>query len=82
MTTVTTKEFNTNQRKYFNLAVNEQVCIKRGKSKFFLMHDNDDDAELLALAESRMNDEFTSGEEYKKFLNNLINETYSSKKSL
>ena len=74
MTTVTTKEFNTNQRKYFNLAVNEQVCIKRGKSKFFLMHDNDDDdndAALLALAESRMNDETISSKEFRSFLKSL-----------
>jgi len=38
MTTVTTKEFNTNQKKYFDMAVNEDVCIKRGNSIFYLMY--------------------------------------------
>ena len=38
MTTVTTKEFNTNQKKYFDMAVNEEVCIKRGNSIFHLMY--------------------------------------------
>jgi len=37
MTVVSSKEFATNQTKYFNLATNEQVVIKRGKNMFHLI---------------------------------------------
>ena len=37
MTVVSTKEFNTNQKRYFELAENEEVCIKRGNSMYHLM---------------------------------------------
>jgi hypothetical protein len=79
MTIVSSKEFINNQKRYFDLALNQQIVIKRGKNLFQLVYkpvlnDDDEDAELLTLAKSRMNDEFTSGEEYQNFLNKLINE--------
>jgi predicted transcriptional regulator len=37
MTTISSKEFITNQKKYFDLAVNEEVFIKRGKNVFHLI---------------------------------------------
>ena len=37
MTVVSSKEFITNQKKYFDLAVNEEVFIKRGKNIFHLV---------------------------------------------
>ena len=36
MTIVSTKEFNTDQEKYFDMAVNGNVCIKRGENMFYL----------------------------------------------
>jgi len=33
---ISTKEFRTNQKKYFDLAVNGNVCIKRGENMFYL----------------------------------------------
>jgi len=36
MTVVSTKEFNTDQEKYFDMAVNGNVCIKRGENMFYL----------------------------------------------
>ncbi|MDR1155465.1 MAG: hypothetical protein LBL04_12225 [Bacteroidales bacterium] len=36
MTVVSSKEFATHQKKYFDLAVNEQVVIKRGKNRYRL----------------------------------------------
>ena len=36
MTVVSTKEFNTDQEKYFDMAVNGNVCIKRGEKLFYL----------------------------------------------
>ena len=87
MTVISSREFATRQKKYYDLALNEQVCIKRGRNMFHLTYnpatdEDDDNDELLALAKSRMNDEFTSGEEYRNFLNKLINEPQSSKKGL
>ena len=43
MTIVSSKEFITNQKKYFDLAVSEQVFIKRGRNTFNLMCTNVDD---------------------------------------
>jgi len=37
MTVVSSEEFVANQKKYFDLAVNEEVFIKRGKNTFPLM---------------------------------------------
>ena len=42
-TVVSSKEFVTNQKKYFELAVNEQVFIKRGKNTFHLACTNVDE---------------------------------------
>ena len=36
MTVVSTKEFNTHQDKYFDMAINGNVCIKRGDNMFYL----------------------------------------------
>ena len=36
MTVVSSKEFITNQKKYFDLALNEQVFIKNGKNMFIV----------------------------------------------
>ena len=38
MTVVSTKEFNVNQEKYFDMAINEEVCIKKGNRMFHLMY--------------------------------------------
>ena len=43
MTVVNSKEFSTHQRKYYKLAVNERVAIKRGKNLFHLTRANNDD---------------------------------------
>ena len=42
MTIVSTKEFNTNQYKYFDLALDEQVFIQKGDDMFFLLYKNVD----------------------------------------
>jgi hypothetical protein len=41
MVVVTTTEFNTKQKKYFDLAKREKVAIKRGKNRYFLTFDKD-----------------------------------------
>jgi hypothetical protein len=37
MTIVSTKEFNTNQEKYFDMALNDHVYIQRGDCMFIVM---------------------------------------------
>ena len=72
MTIVSSKEFAINQKKYYNLALNERICIKRGKNRFNLSLnlDNDEDVDLLVLAKERKNSggEFTSTADFIKFL--------------
>ena len=38
MTIVSAKEFNTNQEKYFDMAENEDIYIKRGNGMFHLIY--------------------------------------------
>jgi len=40
MTVVSTKEFNSNQKKYFDMAIDEHVVIKRGENMFHLTCSN------------------------------------------
>ena len=42
MTVVNTKEFNINQKKYFDIALHEQVYIKRGSNMFVVSKANDE----------------------------------------
>ena len=46
MTVVSTKEFNTNQDMYFDMALNEQVFIQKGDNMFFLLYKNVDDMNM------------------------------------
>jgi len=38
MTVVSNKEFIANQKRYFNMAMSEDVCIKNGKKMFHLIY--------------------------------------------
>ena len=69
MTVVSSKEFVTNQRKYFDMALNERVFIRKGSNMFFVAKaDYDDDVADLALATERLNGEFTSADEFINYL--------------
>ena len=46
MTVVISREFATNQTKYYNLAVNEEVVIKRGNNMFHLVYRNIGDIDI------------------------------------
>lgn len=41
MTIVSTKEFNSNQEKYFDMAINEQVFVQRGDYTFIVSRVNE-----------------------------------------
>ena len=43
MTVVSSKEFVRNEDKYFDLALNEQVFVKRGNCMFHILYKNIDD---------------------------------------
>ena len=42
MTVVSSKEFISNDAKYFDMAVNEELCIKRGNNMFYLIYKSSD----------------------------------------
>ena len=42
MTVVSTREFNTNQKKYFDIALNDQLYIKRGSNMFVVTKANEE----------------------------------------
>ena len=46
MIVVSSKEFVSNQKRYFNLAINEDILIKRGKNRFHLIYRNIDKANI------------------------------------
>ena len=72
MTVVSSKEFVSNQKRYFDLAKKENLCIKRGKNMFIITSVNsneyDDDATDLAEAIERADDESTSADDFIRFL--------------
>jgi hypothetical protein len=48
MTVISSKEFATNQKKYYDLAIRESVLVKRGKNKFLVSNANNEYDEVLA----------------------------------
>jgi len=73
MTVVSSKEFVSNEDKYFDMALNEHIFIRRGNNMFIVTtvnddDDEDDDADLALAIERRSNSEFTSSDEFKKYL--------------
>ena len=67
MTVVNSKEFVTNQKRYFDLAKRERIMIRRGKSMFHLTYapaeiqyledEKIENEYLINLAESRLDEE-------------------------
>ena len=55
MTVVSSKEFVGNQKRYFDLAVNEELFIKRGKNVFHL---------ICTTSDNNMNDTDEQDDEY------------------
>jgi len=43
MPVISSKEFITNQKKYFDMALDREVLVKRGKNKFILSNANSSD---------------------------------------
>ena len=71
MTIVSSKQFATDQEKFYNLALQERVVIKRGKNIYYLIVANDDYADEssdLAEAMERADDENTSADDFIRYL--------------
>jgi len=70
MTLISSREFATNQKKYFDLAVSEQIYVKRGKNMFVVTCAEQDDIAELALAKERKNSggTFTSTSDFIAYL--------------
>jgi len=52
MTVVNSKEFATNQKKFYGMALNEQIFIRRGKNMFCLACASFEDDEASDLADA------------------------------
>ena len=80
MTVVSTKEFNTNQKRYFDLAKNEQIVIRRGENIFHLTCapvETYPEQEIL-----RPDDDLRSGitkEEFKKRAHQIVHNFFANK---
>jgi hypothetical protein len=69
MTVVSSKEFATNQKKFYGMALNERVFIRRGKNMFYLTcvpFEADDEATDLADAIAAGNDQDIDVDDYLK----------------
>ena len=69
MTVVSTKEFNSNQEKYFNMAIDDKVFVKRGDYLFHLVCSNIDAVKEQAVLES--DDDFHRAISAKEFREKL-----------
>ena len=72
MTVVSSKEFTTNQNKYFDLALDEQVYIQNGNN-MFLLYKNVDDMNIKEHDRKKPSDFFgtlsvSEGEEFHKYV--------------
>jgi hypothetical protein len=76
MTTVSSREFSNNQKRYFDLAMNEELYIKRGKKVFHLIYASADNS-IGTVADS--NDEYISKEELLAEIHQDIDRFYAHK---
>ena len=80
MTVVNSREFAMNQNKYYNLAVNDDVFIKRGKNMFHLMCTNDDSTTLKKRVYYEPDEDFyrsISADEFKEGALQIIDKIFN-----
>jgi predicted transcriptional regulator len=78
MTVVSSKEFATHQRKYFGIAMDGGVCIKRGRNMFRLMHEPAADEQPILQPDEDLR-RAISMEEFKQGVLEDIHQFYASK---
>ena len=81
MTSISSKEFVSNQQKYFDLALNERLCIEDGNNKYIFTRDYENDF-LEPDMIFKPDEDFyksISMEEVRERLYNTIDKLYASK---
>jgi len=82
MTVVSTKEFSANQEKYFDMALDEQVFVKRGDYMFHIICSNIDAISMKEQAILEPDDDLRNAitkEEFKKRAHNIIHKFFTDK---
>jgi len=77
---VSSKEFATHQKKYYDLAVNEQVVIRRGKNMFHLTCSNIDNATVRERVYYEPDEDFyrsVSADEFKEGALKIIDKIFN-----
>ena len=80
MTVVSGQEFATNQNKYFDMAMKEQVFVQRGNNMFHLLYTNNDDVAAKERIYYEPDEEFyqsISLEEVRDRLHKFIEKLYA-----
>jgi len=80
MTVVSSKEFVSNQKRYFDLALNEDIAIKRGKNMFHLIYASEEkiypEQPILEPDEDFYN--AISGDEFKKRALEIVEKVHNA----
>jgi len=82
MTVVSSQEFATNQNKYFDMALKEQVFVQRENNMFHLMCTNNDDATVKERVYYEPDEDFYNSiplEEVRERLHKVIHRLYAKK---
>jgi len=80
MTVISTQEFAANQNKYFNMAINQDICIKRDEGMFHIKYNPIEKTNEYIYFEP--DDEFYNSitmDEVRKKLHLLIDKLYAKK---
>ena len=83
MTVVSSREFVANQKRYFDMAVNENILIRRGKNSFRLVYTNMDNTNIPEQPILEPDEDFyraVSMDEFKKWVKEDIHQIYNAKK--
>ena len=84
MTVISSKEFATNQSKYFDLAMNEQVYIKNGENMFHLLFTNIDNTAIRERVYYEPDEDFNRSITADEFLEGalkIIDNIFANKKN-
>ena len=83
MTVISSKEFAANQNKYLDMAINQDVCIKRDENMFRPMHYIIDETKVKQRKYKQPDEDFyraISMDEFRRLVKEDIHQIYSSKK--
>ena len=72
MTVINSREFALNQKRYFDLAINEDVFIKRGKNRFRLVYTNGKNTNSTEYAYNEPDDDFYRAMSAEAFREKLV----------